>query len=305
LYDGKPADFDSRFLEAEARRGTLPIFYLDTADWLNRHGRTADAVEMVLSAIELPTADEVTLGIVADRLERYGAFDRAVELRERQAALDPDRPQPRRLLALALARRAAAVPVRARADLQRAVDLLYAVAVTPYAPEWDGIELIALDEANALLPQLRRLGGSVTMDPRLIALLDVDVRVVIDWTTDGSDMDLWVDEPDRERAIYNNQRTAIGGLLSHDMTRGYGPEEYMLHVAPPGTYMVQANVYAPDRIDPNGATILTAHLFRDFGRPSQREESVDVELKRDEQGAKMIGRITVPASTAPRSPSGH
>ncbi|MBS0254148.1 MAG: hypothetical protein JSS36_02785 [Proteobacteria bacterium] len=293
LYDGKPADFDSRFLEAEARHGTLPIFYLDTAEWLRRHDRKAEAVEMALSALELPSANEVTLGIVADRLERYGAIDRAIELRERAAVLDPDRPQPRRLLALALARRAALSPAQARADLARAVALLYAIATTPQAPEWDGIELIALNEANALLPRLRQLGGKAEMDPRLIGLLDTDLRVVIDWTTDGSDMDLWVDQPDHERAIYSNPRTAIGGRLSHDMTRGYGPEEYLLRHAPPGSYAVQANVYAPDRLDPNGATILTAHLLHDFGRPNQREESIDVELKRDEKGAKPIGTITI------------
>lgn len=303
LYDGKPADFDERFLEAEARHGSLPIFYLDTAEWLRKRGRSAEAIEMVLSALELPTANDVTFGIVADRLERYGAVDRAIELRERQAALDPERPQPKRFLALALARRASLQPKNARADLTRAIKLLYDIAMTPTDGEWNGIELICLDEANALMPRLKKLGGSVDMDPRLVAVLDVDVRVVIDWTTDATDMDLWVDEPNGERAIYNNRHTAIGGSLSDDMTQGYGPEEYMLHRAPPGTYQVQANVYASDRIDPNGATLLTAHLFRDFGRQTEREESIDVELKRDEKGSKMIGRIVVPGKAAPKPPA--
>lgn len=294
LYDGKPADFAERFREAEARHGALPIFYLDTAAWLARRDRMAEAREMALSALELPTADDTTLGMVADRLERYGDWDRAVELRERQAVLDPDRPQPRRLLALTLARRAAAHPAQAKADLTRAITLLYGIATHPQADQWKGVDLIALNEANALLPRLRKLGGKVEMDPRLVMLLDVDVRVVIDWTTDASDMDLWVDEPTRERAIYNNNRTAIGGRLSRDMTRGCGPEEYMIHAAPPGTYTAQANVYAPDRIDPNGATILTAHLFRNFGRTNETVDSVDIELKRDEKGARMIGRVVVP-----------
>jgi hypothetical protein len=294
LYDGKPADFAERFREAEARHGALPNFYLDTAAWLARRGRVAEASEMVLSALDLPTADDTTLGMVADRLERYGDWDRAVELRERQAVLDPDRPQPRRLLALTLARRAAVRPAQAKADLTRAITLLYEVATSPQAESWDGIDLIALNEANAMLPRLRKLGGKVEMDPRLVMLLDVDVRVVIDWTTDGSDMDLWVDEPTRERAIYNNNRTAIGGRLSRDMTQGYGPEEYMIRAAPPGTYTAQADVFAPDRIDPNGATILTAHLFRNFGRANETVDSVDIELKRDEKGARMIGRIVVP-----------
>jgi len=294
LYDGAPAQFDARFLEAQARHGTLPAFYLDTAEWLRKHGRAAEAAEMVLSAIELPTANEATLGIVADRLERYGEIDRAIELRERQATLDPDRPQPKRLLALALARRAALRPAHARADLERAVQLLNQVAITQLDPRWNGIDLIALVEANALLPQLKRLGGKVELDPRLIGLMDVDIRVVVDWSADASDLDLWVDEPNRERAIYNNQRTAIGGHLSDDMTQGYGPEEYLLHHAIAGTYTVQANVYAPDRLDPNGASVLTAHLFRNYGRPDQSEQAVDIELTRDDRGSKMIGRIIVP-----------
>lgn len=294
LFEGAPDEFDKRFLEAEGRHGGIPAFYLDTAEWLRKRGRTDDAIEMVLGALDLPSANEVTLGIVADRLERYGAIDRAIELRERQMALDPNRPQPRRLLALALARRAALQPGHARADLARAIHLLNEVAVEPLSGPWGGIELISLMEANALVPKLRRLGGKPDMDPRLIALLDVDLRVVIDWTTDATDLDLWVDEPDHERAIYNNPRTAIGGHLSRDMTQGYGPEEYFLHRAPAGTYTVQANVYAADRLDPNGPSLVTAHLIRDFGRPTQREQSVDIELTRDSKGSKMIGRIVVP-----------
>lgn len=45
------------------------------------------------------------------------------------------------------------------------------------------------------------------------------------------------------------------------MTQDYGPEEYLLHRAIAGIYTVQANVFAPDRLDPNGASVLSAHLF--------------------------------------------
>lgn len=297
-FDADPAHFDAIFAREEKKSGTLPAFYLDTAEWLRKHGRTADAIEMVMAALELPAANEVTLGFVADRLERYGAIDRAVELRERHVALDPDRPQPKRFLALALAHRAQLKPAGARADLTRAIGLLRDVALTPWSGDWDGIELVSLVEANAMIPRLRALGGKPDLDPRLIQLLDTDLRVVVDWTTDDTDLDLWVDEPTGERSIYSNQLTAIGGQLSNDMTNGYGPEQYLLRRAPNGTYKVQANVYASDQLDPNGASVLTAHLFRNYGRPNQTEEIVDVELIRGEQGGgnsepRMIGRIVV------------
>lgn len=302
-FDAAPGSFDAVFAREETKSGGIPAFYLDTAEWLRRHGRIDDAIEMVMSALDLATANEITLGIVADRLERYGAIDRAIELRERQAVLDPDRPQPKRFLALALAHRAemrmATDRAGARADLKRAVEILRDVALTPWVSNWDGIEIIALVEANAMIPKLRKLGGSVEIDERLVALLDTDIRVVMDWTTNATDLDLWVDEPNGERSIYSNPLTAIGGQLSNDMTQGYGPEQYLLRRAPGGTFTIKSNVYAADTIDPNGASFLTVHLFRDYGRATQREEVVDVELTRENAGRgndneRMIGRIIVP-----------
>lgn len=292
-FDAAPNAFATRFATEEATHGGVPAFYLDTAEWLRKRGRNAEAAEMVVAALDLPSANTATFGLVAARLERYGAIDRAIELRERVAALEPDRPQPKRLLALALARRAALRPATAKADLERAIALLSEVALTPWDDAWDGIEMISLMEANALIPRLEALGGTAKLDPRLIGLLDVDLRVVVDWDTNATDLDLWVDEPTGERAIYSNPRTAIGGRLSNDMTEGYGPEEYMIHRAPSGTYTVRADVYASDRIDPNGASVITVRLIRNFGRPNQSEESVDIELLGNDGGEKLVGTIAV------------
>src|SRR5579863_9357317 len=113
------------------------------------------------------------------------------------------------------------------------MELLNEVVTRIWDGAYDGIELVTLMEANRILPRLEKLGvKDIPLDPRLRALLDVDLRVVLDWYVDATDMDLWVDEPSGERAIYNNPRTRIGGRLSHDMTQGFGPEEYLLHRAP-------------------------------------------------------------------------
>lgn len=297
-FDKAPAAFDSLFAEWERRAGGVPAFYLDTADWLHRRGRRTDAVPVLLSALDLPTADQVTLGMVAARLERYEAFDLAVQLRERQAALDPDRPQPRRLLALALARRASTGGAGAKADLERAVALLLEIALAPVDDRWDGVDMIALVEANALLVRLRALGGDVAMDPRLRRNLASDVRIVIDWSSDASDVDLWVDEPNGERGFYGNPRTMIGGTVSNDMTQGFGPEEYRIRRAAPGAYVVRANVFAPDRLDPNGAARVTAWLYRDWGRPTERVEAIDFDIRFEDDGPRddvRIGTLTVEA----------
>jgi hypothetical protein len=56
---------------------------------------------------------------------------------------------------------------------------------------------------------------------------------------------------------------------------------------------VSANVYATDRIDPNGAPVVTARLVRDFGRATQSEEIVEIELPPEERGQKPVGRFLV------------
>jgi hypothetical protein len=280
--------------QEERIHGRLPAFYLDTAEWLYLHDLVPEASEMLLSALDLPSSNDETISIVADRLLRYGYFDRAIWLYERAARLANHRPQPLLQLALALAKRAEVRSHGARADLQRAIALLNEVATNPWDGAYDGIGLVALMEANALIPRLRRLGGSrVALAPDLIALLDLDIRVVIAWNTAATDLDLWVDEPNGERAIYSNRDTAIGGRLSEDMMSGYGPEEYLLRRAAPGEYRIHVDVYAIDPINPNGATTVTARLIHDFGRPNEREASVDVELMPDETGEKLVGRIFV------------
>jgi len=279
----------------EYKNRMLPSFYFDVADWLFRRNRRAEAIEMLLSALELPVANEETVSMVADRLLRYGQADRAIWLFERAHEQTDYLPQPRRTLALALVKRAGTSnDARARGDLTRALELLNEIVVTPWDEQYDGIELIALMEANNLLPKLKALGvGRFPLDVRLQALLDVDIRVIIDWNTGATDMDLWVDEPTGERAIYSNPRTRIGGRLSNDMTAGYGPEEYLLRRAPGGSYQISVNVFASDSINPNGTTVVTAHLFRDFGRTTQREETMELELKPNDEGEKLIGSFAV------------
>jgi hypothetical protein len=292
-FDADPSAFDRVFSEWDKKAGDVPSFYLDTADWLYRKGRKALAVETLLSALDLPTANEVTLGMVAARLERYGQIDVAILLRERHALLDPDHPQPRRLLALALAKRADLARPTARDDLKRAMTLLTDIATSPIDGRWQGIDMISLVEANALLVKLKALGGSFPLDPRLTKNLHSDVRVVLDWSNDAADIDLWVDEPNGERAIFSNARTAVGGHLSDDMTAGFGPEAYFLRKAAKGRYTVRADVYSTDQLDPNGTSRVTAHLFRDWGRRGQRVESIDLDLQRGQKGEVKIGTLKV------------
>ena len=288
LVAAAPDKFWTVYQEQEREYGTLPAFYLDVGELLFRQGKARDAIHVALSALEFPTRDASTASILADRLLRYGDEKRAFWLYERIALLDPDRPQPKRNLALALIARADRVgssPYSAEArrkDYSRALELLNEIVTTAWDSSYNGIELIALMEANRVIPRLKRLDVSdVPLDPRLVTALDVDLRVVLEWDTGFTDVDLWVEEPSNERAYFSHPRTSIGGRVSDDMTLGYGPEEYLLKRAASGTYAVRVNVYATDRLNPNGATNVRVHLYRDYNRSSEAVQTFELELKRE------------------------
>lgn len=301
LEAASAADFWAVYRAQEKASGDIPAFYFDVAEWLFRKGRREDALKVVVNAIELPSADMTTLTVLADRLMRYGDTDRAIWVYEKILYLEPDRPQPRRNLALALIQRSEMAAPRhdPKADAQRALDLLTEVVMKPWDTAYDGIEMISLMEANRIIPRVQAAGGKVELDKRLVQNLDTDLRILLEWNTDHTDMDLWVDEPSGERAIYSHPRTVIGGRLSNDMTQGYGPEEYLLRRAMNGQYEVRANVFASDRLNPNGSTTVRARIFRNWGRPDQEEQVLEIELKKGEGGTQLVGKITVGPTSAP------
>lgn len=296
LDAAKPEALWYAYREQEKKFGSIPAFYLDVAEYMFRHGRAQDAVKIVLNALELPSANTTTLVIVADRLMRYGDEMRALWLYERINWLEPDRPQPKRNLALALMGQAdhAKTPPEQIAKYRRALNLLNEVVTKVWEGKYDGIEVISLMEANRIIARLKALGvTTVPLDKRLIALLDVDLRIILEWNTDETDMDLWVDEPSGERAIYNHPLTAIGGRLSNDMTNGYGPEQYLLRKAPNGEYVIRTNVFRTDSLDPNGATSVRAHVFRNYGRPNEQEQVLELEQSRGANTTPIIGKVKV------------
>ena len=301
VKDGDQAAFAAVFADQEKQSGDTAAFYFDVAEWMFRHGLAAGAAGMARTALDLPGSDIDSRIILADRLLRYGAYGDAIALDEQVLRLTPEKPQATRNLALALITTADAElaagtmnKTAAIATYRRALGLLSQVVLTPWHEDYAGIEVISLMEANHLVARLKSLGvaagdlGTV-LPPDLTDLLDVDIRITLEWNTDKTDMDLWVDEPSGERAIYSNPKTFLGGRLSNDMTRGYGPEEYLLHHAPAGTYAVLANVYAADVINRNGASSITVHLYRDWGRPTEKVETFVIELKKDDKGAVNVG----------------
>jgi hypothetical protein len=285
--------------EQEKTFGTLPAFYLETSEWFRLKGDAQTALALLYSSLELSSTNDETRQIVSFRLQRDGEINRAIAMMERIAISSDFRPQPKRSLALALAQRGRSKGKSGVTDLERAFEMLTDVALNPAIRDFEGIETAALMEANSLIPAIEASGGSWSLDSKLVALLDTDVRIVIEWTNDDADIDLWVIEPNTEKVFYGDKTSSAGGTISNDMTDGYGPEEYVIRRAPQGDYQVRINGYDGDRLNPNGNGRVTVRLIRDFARPAQTETLVDAEIAfekgddRDGNGGQLIARMKV------------
>ena len=286
--------FETAYREQRALYGNIPAFYLEVADLHYRKRNIRAATQTVLGALDLPAANTQTLSNVANRLLMYGETARAIELYERIVLTDTDRPQPYYDLAMALISRAdkTAHSNTANGIYMDALTHLDHVITMPWDGDYDGIELVALMDANAVLAKLpKRLRRQAGFDKKLVKNLDVDVRVVIDWNVDDADIDLRVEEPSGEEVYYGNNRSTDGGQVSNDMTDGYGPEQYLIRSALKGAYRTRSNYYSTDAYNPNGAVAIRARLYKDFGRASQTLQTVIFEFGDDDAEDYILGEI--------------
>ncbi len=162
----------------------------------------------------------------------------------------------------------------------------------PWDSRFNGIALIALDELTNLLARSTPRLDTTSIDPRLLQAMPLDLRVVLSWDADNSDMDLWVTDPNGERAYYGNRLTYQGGQMSQDFTGGYGPEQFSLRNAKPGRYKVEANYFGSRQQLVTGATTLMLRLTTHWGTSKQKDQMVTMRLK-DRAETVLVGEFEV------------
>ena len=269
-------------------------------------GRSAFHRSVLTNIAELKLDNAQLLRIAAHRLNQIGERELAIDLFEKIKKQRPEEPQSWRDLALALSDRAdaalsgtqngdPAAAARAFGDYEQALRLLDHVVMNKW-DRFEEIEVTALMEANRIIA---RLGESPALgeinrvlDPRLIKNLDCDVRIVLTWDADLTDVDLWVIEPSGEKCVYNHNRTTIGGLLSRDFTQGYGPEEYCLRHAMAGEYKIQANYYGSSQTSLIGPATVQATVITHFGRSDEKRETMTLRLT-NQKDVVDIGAISL------------
>lgn len=245
-------------------------FFLDVADIFFERGRPELALRILSNLAEMDLENRHILRILGYRLLQAKRADLAVPVLQRVLDLAPNEPQSWRDLGLAQAE---------TGDRQQAVESLYQVVTRPWHNRFPDIELIALAEMNALIATAPSGIDTSAIDPRFLRNLPLDLRVLLAWDADNTDIDLWVTDPNGEKAYYGNRLTYQGGAMSRDFTGGYGPEEFSLKKAKPGRYLVQAQFYGHRQQVVAGATTLSLRLYTAFGSAAQKEEWLTLRLK--------------------------
>ncbi len=260
----------AEYLKQKAEYGNSPSFFLDCADVFIALKKQEIAIQVLSNIAEMELENPALMRILAHRLSQVEELATSAAIFEEVLELRKEEPQSYRDLALVLGR---------MGEYRRAVELLYEVVLKPWDGRFPEIEVIAIEELNSLVVKAKKAGISdFKVDSRLLKPVDVDLRIVMTWDADQTDMDLWVVEPSGEKAYYGYPRTGTGGLVSRDFTQGYGPEEYMVRKARTGMYEIQTNFFGSSSQKVAGAVTLQVDIFTNFGRDDEKRRSVTLRL---------------------------
>ena len=269
LRGAKAEDLYPLYLDERDSHADSTAFYLDVADLLLQKGRRAEALRVLSNLAELKLENRHVLRVLGYRLMQAKDYARAVQMFREVLRLADEEPQSHRDLGLALA---------ASGQRQEGIERLYEVAARPWDSRFSEVELVALNELNAIVATAPQRLDTAFIDRRLLRNMPLDLRVVLAWDSDNSDMDLWVTDPNGERCYYGNKNTYQGGLLSDDFTGGYGPEEFVLKDAKPGKYKVEANFFGDRQQIVTGATTLSMMFSTGWGTKRQNDQTVTLRL---------------------------
>jgi len=293
-----PADMlYRRYLELRASNATAPAFFLDCAGFFFTRNEKVLALRILSNLAEMRLEDPALLRTFAWRLREAGEYDRAIPVLRKVAKLRPEEPHAFRDLALLLAERARDRGIAA--DAEEAMALLKKTAFTPWKRQnARAVAVFAVEELNALAVWVRKHDWGTVPTPTIPEwkddfkyLLDVDLRIILSWDADNTDIDIHVLEPNGEEAFYQNRRTASGGFVSQDITTGYGPEEYLQVKGQNGIYKVLTHYFGSSQQKLTGPATATATVYTDWGRPTEKRQILSLRLDKPKEKVT-VGEIT-------------
>jgi tetratricopeptide (TPR) repeat protein len=207
-------------------------------------GDTWGAVRALSSPVELRPRDAEALRLVGYGLLGLGQYAAATELFEHVRLQRPFEPQAYLEEALALDAAGRTAEAARNWEIVLARDWARHDEEVKTVAAWHYARLLSVLARHPRLPApeaqaLEARRGEL----KAVESGPLDYQLTTHWNSDGTDIDLWVVEPDGERCFYRHPRTTLGGRLFWDITDGLGPELYHARKAAPGTYHVVVHYY--------------------------------------------------------------
>jgi tetratricopeptide (TPR) repeat protein len=283
---GKPDSAYQAYLKMRSSYISTPMFYFDVANWFYQQKDSVRALTILSNIADLDLENADLYKTLAYKLKQTGNYKDEIFITQKILQWRPMDAQSYRDYALALAD---------NGQYQNALDNLYKVLTQSYnaqiADRDQGIEEIVISEINNLIAKHGNNLSTKGIDKRLIQPLPVDVRVVLNWNKNDTDIDLWLTDPTGEKGFYGNSRTKIGGRISNDFTSGYGPEQFMIKKAIKGKYKIEVNYYGDRQINISGPTTVTAEIYTRYATGKQQRKVIVLPLAAGSSGGNLVGEF--------------
>ncbi|MHA4807256.1 VIT domain-containing protein [Flavitalea flava] len=292
-----PRDRYSVYLKIRKKYIATPSFYFNTAGYFldaahsfadekDRKAYAATGLRILSNIAELDIENYELGKMLGYKLKELGEAGAACAVFKKVLNWRPFEPQSYRDYGLAL---------EDAGYYQQALDTLYLALVKNYdagvSALYPGIEETILPEINSLITAKADKLQFGNIPKKLFANMPVDIRVVLNWNMNDTDIDLWVTDPAGEKCYYSHRNTEIGGRISNDFTRGLGPEQFMLKKAVKGKYKIEVNYYGDSQQKIAGPTTIMAEVFTGYGTKHQVRRIITMQMLKESNGTVLVGNF--------------
>ncbi len=271
------------YLDLRTTYQETPAYYFDVATYFFQSNDKEKGLLVLSSIADLGLEDAELYKMLAYKLKEIKEYSTELFITKKVLDWRPFDAQSYRDYALAL---------QDNKQYQAALDHLYKVLTNDYSVE---IAMRDRDITEIIVPEINNLislhGKELNLsaiDKKIIVDLPVDIRVVMNWNKDMTDIDLWITDPNGEKCYYGHRTTSIGGRMSEDITQGFGPEQFMLKKAIKGKYKVETNFFGERQMSISGPTTISAEIYLMYSSGKEVKKMITFQNNNPNRGGSGI-----------------
>ncbi len=276
-------ELEDTYFELRKDNAMNPSFFFDAAKVFEKQGKIKEACRVISNLAEINLEDHENLRRVGGFLMEHKEYKLAKSIYKHILKIRSEEPQSFRDYALCLAE---------NGEYQAAADSLYNLFIRNIDWPYRGIRTSLITEFNTLLSKHKGKIDISHYNPEYIFETPVDLRIEITWVMDETNLDLKVIEPDSTVSSSWQRFNINGGFQSYNMSRGYGPEVYMIRKAESGTYKIRANYRSNRRQKSSLEPQVRCKIYTNYGKPSQQMQENIIKIEID-HGEVDLGEIEI------------